>query len=424
MTTAAPPPGPRHFRRHSLTAKQAALTLGIAMLLSILAGGIELASDARSMRQEVESQTRHLLALVNGTAAEAAFQLNPDLAAQVADGLFAAGHVASVTIRDDFDRIMAIRELQRETDLGWLAATLFGDILHYRVPLTYDLGIGEPSGSVGEIELRLALDSLGQDFADRSLLIFTLGMLKALAIAALVVVVFHAFITRPLLRVHAAIVDTDPRHPGQWPKPRLERHTGDELGHLVESLDDLLNAFQHGLDQRDALHQISTLDGLTGIANRRRFDAVLADAWQRARRSRQPLSVIFLDIDNFKDFNDHYGHIAGDDTLRAVAGVLSRVVTRATDLVARYGGEEFVCVLPDTDLAGARRVASRIRAAILALEIPHAGADHAEQVTASFGIACATPGDDDGSCEQLLEQADSQLYRAKHQGRDRIVWPE
>ncbi|MDI5934499.1 diguanylate cyclase [Halomonas kalidii] len=424
MTPPAAPQGPARFRRHSLTAKQAVLTLGIAMLLSILAGAIELASDARSMRQEVEHQTRHLLALVNGTAAEAAFQLNPVLAAQVAEGLWAGGHVASVTIRDDFDRVMATRERPSEAHAGWLADALFGDILHYRETLTYELGSGEPASAVGEIELSLAPGSLSRAFIDRSLLVFSLGMLKALAIAALVVVVFHVFITRPLLRVHAAIAETDPRHPGRWPKPRLERHIEDELGHLVESLDDLLNAFQHGLNQRDALHQISTLDGLTGIANRRRFDSFMADSWQRARRTRRPLSVIFLDIDNFKGFNDHYGHVSGDDTLRAVAGALTRVVTRATDLVARYGGEEFVCILPDTDLEGARRVANRIRDAILALDIPHAGSEHAEQVTASFGIACATPGDDDMSCEQLLEQADRQLYRAKHQGRDRIVWQE
>ncbi|MFY0991827.1 diguanylate cyclase [Halomonas sp. C05BenzN] len=424
MTSPAPPAPPRSVHRHSLTAKQAVLTLGIAMLLSILAGGIELASDARSMRQEVESQTRHLLALVNGTAAEAAFQLNPDLAAQVADGLLAGGHVASVVIRDDFDRIMAARERPREANAGWLASALFGDILDYREPLSYDLGTDEPSSAVGEIELRLALDSLRRDFVDRSLLIFSLGMLKALAIAGLIVAVFHAFITRPLLRVHAAIADTDPRRPGQWPKPRLTRHAEDELGHLVESLDGLLKAFQRGLDQRDALHQISTLDGLTGIANRRRFDDFLTDSWRRARRSRRPLSVIFIDLDNFKDFNDRYGHVAGDDTLRAVAGALAGVISRSTDLVARYGGEEFVCILPDTDLEGARQVAKRIRDAILALDIPHAAPGQPGRVTASFGIASAVPADDEVSHEQLLEQADSHLYRAKHRGRDRIVWQE
>ncbi|MCG6659702.1 diguanylate cyclase [Halomonas campisalis] len=416
-----PPPRPTIGGRHSLTAKQAALTLVIALLLSVIAGGIELASDARTMRQEVQSQTRHMLDLVQGTAAEAAFQLNPELAAQVADGLVDGEHVARVVIRDDFERIMAARGQAGEAAAGRLTRALFGDSLHYHRPLTYQLDRSGPADTVGEIELTLSLDSLGQAFIDRSLLIVSLGVLKALAIAALVVAAFHLVITRPLLRVHAAIAASDPQRPGQWPKPQLKGHGNDELGHLVESLDGLLKAFQHGLDQRDRFHQISTRDGLTGIANRRRFDSFLADSWQRAQRSRTPLSVILIDIDNFKDFNDHYGHVSGDDTLRAVASALTDTVTRATDLVARYGGEEFVCVLPETDLEGARRVAGRIREAILALGIPHARSAGRDRVTASLGVASAMPGEDGMTCEQLLESADRQLYHAKRQGRDRIA---
>ncbi|RCV88223.1 GGDEF domain-containing protein [Billgrantia montanilacus] len=415
-------PTPARPRRSSLTAKQAVLTLSIALLLSIIAGAIELALDARKMRHEVQNQTQHRLDLVHGTAAEAAFQLNPELATQVVEGLFSGDRVANVVIRDDFGRSMASRERSVPHDNSWLAHALFGDILHYQEVLIYDLGGASPTEPVGDIEMTLALDSLARDFLDRSLLIFSLGVFKALAIAALLVVVFHAFITRPLLKVHAAIIDTDPSQPGRWHKPDLSQHADDELGHLVESLDELLHAFQRGLDQRDQLHQISTIDGLTGIANRRHFDSFLADSWQRARRSGKPLSVIFIDIDRFKDFNDHYGHVAGDDTLRAVADALARVVTRSTDLVARYGGEEFVCVLPDTDLPGARKVAHLIRNAIRALAIPHAYSDHADQVTASLGVASAVPASSMLTSEQLLEQADSQLYRAKHQGRDRVAW--
>lgn len=420
--TAAPPTRQQRPRRSSLTAKQAVLTLSIALLLSIIAGAIELALDARKMRHEVQNQTQHRLDLVHGTAAEAAFQLNPELATQVVEGLFSGGRVADVVIRDDFGRSMASRERGVPPDSSWLAHALFGDILHYQEVLIYDLGAASPTEPVGDIEMTLALDSLARDFMDRSLLIFSLGVFKALAIAALLVVVFHAFITRPLLQVHAAIIETNPSQPGRWRKPSLAHHGDDELGHLVESLDELLHAFQRGLDQRDQLHQISTVDGLTGIANRRHFDTFLEASWQRARRSGKPLAVIFIDIDRFKDFNDHYGHVAGDDTLRAIADALAGVVTRSTDLVARYGGEEFVCVLPDTNLAGARLVAQNIRDAIRALAIPHAYSDHADQVTASLGVASTVPAASGITCEQLLEQADSQLYRAKHQGRDRVAW--
>ncbi|MBA2780959.1 diguanylate cyclase [Halomonas kenyensis] len=416
-----PAPRTRRSGRRSLTAKQAGLTLAIALLLSIIAGAAELAFDVRSMRQEVVEDTRYRLDLIHGTAAEAAFQLNPDLAAQVSEGLFSGGRVDSVMISDDFGRTMATRQREALAEESQLAHTLFGDIVDYRQTLFYQAAPDAPPTAVGEISLTLALDSLGRDFTDRSLLIFTLGVSKALAIAALLALVFHWFVTRPLLQVHAAIASTDPRQPGQWPKPRMKHHDNDELGHLVESVDELLQAFQQGLDQRDQLHQISTMDGLTGIANRRHLDAFLTREWRRAKRYGHPVSVVFLDIDHFKEFNDQYGHVVGDDTLRAVAEVLAGVVHRASDLVARYGGEEFVCVLPDTGLEGAMRVAARIQQGIHELDILHAHSTCAGHVTASFGVACSEPNESDTSWEALLAEADRQLYRAKRLGRDRIV---
>ena len=190
---------------------------------------------------------------------------------------------------------------------------------------------------------------------------------------------------------------------------------------MPRCVDRLLQAFQHGLDQRDQLQQISTMDGLTGIANRRHFDAFLSREWQRAQRGGHAISVIFIDIDHFKEFNDHYGHVAGDDTLRAIAKALTRVVHRASDLVARYGGEEFVCVLPETDLSGAQRVAARIHQEIRALEIPHVHSTRSGRVTASLGVASSYPAQDEDGYEALLAEADHQLYRAKRQGRDRVV---
>jgi len=411
----------RQLLRRSLTAKQAGLTLAIALLLSILAGIVELALDARAMQREVQDDTRHRLDLVHGTAAEAAFQLNPELATQVVEGLFYGGAVAHVSLRDDFGRSMA--ERQRETDKASsrVAHALFGDILDYHQTLYYQADANASPQPVGELSLSLALDSLAHDFSQRGLLIFSLGVVKALAIAALLAVVFHWFVTRPLLKVHAAIADTDPSRPGLWPKPAMDRHANDELGHLVESVDRLLQAFQHGLDQRDQLQQISTMDGLTGIANRRHFDAFLSREWQRAQRGGHAISVIFIDIDHFKEFNDHYGHVAGDDTLRAIAKALARVVHRASDLVARYGGEEFVCVLPETDLSGAQRVAARIHQEIRALEIPHVHSTRSGRVTASLGVASSYPAQDEDGYEALLAEADHQLYRAKRQGRDRVV---
>lgn len=171
---------------------------------------------------------------------------------------------------------------------------------------------------------------------------------------------------------------------------------------------------------RDQLARLATTDDLTGLANRRRFDEVLAMEHARHVRSGAKLALIMLDIDHFKLFNDAYGHVRGDDCLRAVAKVLKTALHRATDLAARYGGEEFVCVLPDTlPLRGAHAVAERIRREVAALNIPHGNSPTAAHVTVSLGVitACCTQDTDPSA---LVSLTDKQLYRAKTKGRNQI----
>ena len=171
--------------------------------------------------------------------------------------------------------------------------------------------------------------------------------------------------------------------------------------------------------QADLLRQLSFLDGLTGIPNRRRFDEVMTMEWRRCGRSRLPLSVIMLDVDHFKAFNDHYGHQAGDDCLRIVSRVLAEQVQRPGDLVARFGGEEFVCLLPETDAEGAARVAERLRTSVVAELIPHAASPVTGHVTISLGYAAAIPPTDQPPA-MLLDHADRALYAAKREGRNRF----
>ncbi|MGA1854747.1 PleD family two-component system response regulator [Azospirillum sp. 11R-A] len=171
--------------------------------------------------------------------------------------------------------------------------------------------------------------------------------------------------------------------------------------------------------QTDLLRSLSFLDGLTGIANRRRFDDAMAREWRRCARSNLPLSLIILDVDHFKAYNDHYGHQAGDECLRMVAELLSDRARRPSDLVARYGGEEFVCLLPETDGPGAVRVAEGFRTAVAECRIPHAQSPVIPYVTISLGVATVIPSAD-GSPEQLAEMADQLLYRAKRTGRNRV----
>ncbi|MBI5165902.1 MAG: diguanylate cyclase [Magnetospirillum sp.] len=171
---------------------------------------------------------------------------------------------------------------------------------------------------------------------------------------------------------------------------------------------------------RDMLVELSFQDGLTGIPNRRRFDTHLATEWKRSARLNGPLSLLLIDIDHFKLYNDHYGHIAGDDCLRRVAQALKASTHRPTDLVARYGGEEFACILPETGADGAEAIAHHMQDAVRTLAIPHARSLVSTQVTISLGLASCVAEGDTGRAEDLIRRADAALYAAKLGGRNRL----
>lgn len=168
------------------------------------------------------------------------------------------------------------------------------------------------------------------------------------------------------------------------------------------------------------LERLATLDSLTQLANRRRFDDYLGQEWQRLAREERPLSLILLDIDCFKAYNDHYGHPQGDDCLIQVAQTIAQAVQRSADLVARYGGEEFAIILPNTDKEGAIAITETIRAAIHAVAIPHPVSQVSDVITVSLGIATVVPWPDQ-AFSTLVSQADQALYEAKQQGRNRYV---
>ncbi len=168
------------------------------------------------------------------------------------------------------------------------------------------------------------------------------------------------------------------------------------------------------------LERISTEDALTELANRRHFDVYLANELARARRTNQTLALVLCDVDFFKSFNDHYGHPAGDGCLKRVAGALQSGCRRPADLVARYGGEEFALVLPETELAGAVKVAETCRNAVAQLKIAHEHSSAASHVSISAGVAGQLPGMAI-TAEQLIMAADEALYQAKHLGRNQVV---
>ncbi|WP_417225106.1 diguanylate cyclase domain-containing protein [Amphritea sp.] len=173
------------------------------------------------------------------------------------------------------------------------------------------------------------------------------------------------------------------------------------------------------------LEVLSFQDGLTGVANWRLYDQTLAREWAHAVRNDAPLSLIVVDIDQFKDYNDRFGHLLGDEGLKSVAKALQGVATRSTDFIARYGGEEFVLLLPDTGRESAYDIAQCCLRAVLDLSITHPGAEAGHFLSISAGVACVQPRlNGDRSC--LFETADRMLYEAKRSGRNKVVcsWPQ
>jgi len=175
------------------------------------------------------------------------------------------------------------------------------------------------------------------------------------------------------------------------------------------------------LKQRtDMLEALAMIDGLTGISNRRSYDEALEREWRKIQRNASRLAVIMIDIDEFKAYNDNYGHGAGDECLRKVAGAIKSAVQRPGDFVGRYGGEEFVVLLPECDQEGVLKVAEKIRRRVNGLNIPHAFSTTTDHVTVSLG--CESMQYETGtSSADFLRKVDQALYSAKEQGRDRVV---
>jgi diguanylate cyclase (GGDEF)-like protein/PAS domain S-box-containing protein len=231
--------------------------------------------------------------------------------------------------------------------------------------------------------------------------------------------------------IHPRAIPGQPAHrstEGWFDMPRVGRRRYlatdaspiyDERGRLTAVVETLRDMTDEKTAQI-ALEQLATRDGLTGLANRRCFDDTLQAEWTRALRQHQPLSLLMVDVDNFKAYNDAHGHLGGDECLKRIATAVASEM-RANDLVARYGGEEFAVILPNQSLKGAASVAERIRTRVEQLQVPNLLAA-GQHVTVSIGAATALAAPDTAASE-LVATADAALYRAKHMGRNRISLP-
>jgi len=214
------------------------------------------------------------------------------------------------------------------------------------------------------------------------------------------------------------LLSVQSRTPRAWQAE--EQRLLETIGTLISTAIQRDRLHHHLTTANRKLQRFAYLDGLTRVANRRRFEQFLAQEWRRLMREQLPLALIMVDIDHFKAYNDVYGHQAGDDCLRRVAGILRSAIHRPADLVARYGGEEFAIVLPNTDVEGAETVAEKIRSLVHRAKLPHQGSPVGQFITLSLGVTVMLPHPlkvpDD-----LVKFADQALYEAKATGRDRVV---
>jgi diguanylate cyclase (GGDEF)-like protein len=238
--------------------------------------------------------------------------------------------------------------------------------------------------------------------------------------AIVTLVLLQRLLVRPLLGIGKYLREV--RQNDDYTK-RLDSKLRNELGELSRDIDALVQHVdvqqQQLQKQTNEMQALSFQDGLTGLDNRRRFDQALTDNWVHAQRAQTPLALIMLDVDYFKNYNDHYGHQQGDEALKQLAAIIRHVVVRQSDIAARYGGEEFAILLPDTTEANARKIAERIQQELVDAAIPHTHSTVARTLTVSIGIAAITPGPTQNSRE-LVQHADAALYSAKGAGRNRI----
>lgn len=246
---------------------------------------------------------------------------------------------------------------------------------------------------------------------------FITGLLGASAM----LILFQRLLVRPLLSIGNYLRNV--RASGDYTQ-RLDSQLHNELGELSRDIDALVQHVHVHQQQLQAqtreMQALSFQDGLTGLDNRRRFDQALTDNWGHAQRAQTPLALIMLDVDYFKNYNDHYGHQHGDEALKRLAAIIRHVVVRQSDIAARYGGEEFAILLPNTTESAAQKMAARIQKELAIAAIPHDHSAVARALTVSVGVAAITPNATQGSRE-LVHDADSALYAAKGSGRNCVV---
>ena len=341
----------------------------------------------------------------------------------------------SVSGTKTYGAFMALTEARNKADLALLERlreterTLNAARQNANTPGQADAALGDLAASIAELsapqtateDMLLQLRrtaTLAHDFENNLLMAF---LLLGAGLATLFGLL-RLHLARPLQGIMAFLNQLGTGPASQPPK----RSFIIELGNIAASLENLGTYLslatvrsQKLASEHDHFQKMSLVDGLTGVGNRRAFDEKLRTLWLQAQQGQTPLSLIMLDVDTFKRYNDNLGHQAGDECLRRVAAAMSRAA-RSTDVCARYGGEEFALLLPGADAAKAQVVAARVHAEVAREQLPHPASPVSTFVTVSLGVSCITPNPDQNiESHTLVRQTDAALYEAKAAGRNR-----
>jgi diguanylate cyclase (GGDEF)-like protein len=455
--------------KHSLAVHLLRIIFGSYFVVTLIVTCVQLSADYQHTKTGIDNELMAMDMTFGASLASSTWRFQGDVQKATLAGISNLPVVTGVKIEDPEGRlVLALGNIfdsqgkQIHVDANGVRSPVAAGFLNaatsHRFPILYrdEHNLDHNIGSWTVYSSRhVVIKKVAYGFT----LILINSIIKTLVLWFIFLYVFHRWLGAPITKLSSFVRDQDLNQldtqqsielPG---KKRHELHfLADAINAMLASLrkhmaqnrtlyeqleqeKESLRVLNKSLEQRIAertrdlaqaneqLQLLSLTDALTGIPNRRCFDRTLEQEWRRCARNARPLTVALVDVDWFKRYNDHYGHIAGDEVLRQVAVMLQRTVGRAGDTVARYGGEEFALIAPDTEAESGLGVVHRMRDAIFSLQLPHALSDFG-CITVSVGVASCVPSQQNADINMLLQAADSALYRAKIAGRNQVLVAE
>ncbi|HEY4319275.1 MAG TPA: diguanylate cyclase [Herbaspirillum sp.] len=447
------------------------IIFGSYFVVTLIVTCVQLAAEYRHTKAGIDNELMAMDLTFGTSLASATWRFQGDVQKATLTGISNLPVVTGVKIEDPQGQlVLALGNIfdsagkQVHVDADGMREPVTADFLNaaigHRFPILYrdEHGVSHDIGSWTVYSSRhVVVRKVAYGFT----LILINSVIKTLVLWFIFLYVFHRWLGVPITRLSSFVQEQDLNQPDAQRSIALPGRKRHELHFLADAINTMLanlrkhmaqnrtlygqlerekeslRALNKSLELRIAertrdlaqaneqLKSLSLTDALTGIPNRRCFDQTLEQEWQRCARGDAPLTVALFDVDWFKRYNDHYGHIAGDEVLRQVAGALQQAVCRAGDTVARYGGEEFALIASDTDAESGLNVVHRMCDAISSLQILHAPSNFGH-ITVSVGVAGCLPSRQDGNINTLLREADAALYRAKMAGRNQVLvarWP-